>query len=98
MADTKSGRHAAASGSGTSGLTPLVQGPENLECKDFQEYLRTRQTPETLEKLYNYPPICLAVYRELPELARQFIIRILFVDQPVPQAVVTSWGAQRFAK
>jgi len=100
MADTKSGsgRYSAAGGSGTSGLSPLVQGPANLECKDFQEYLRTRQTPESLEKLYNYPPICLAVFRELPEIARQFIIRILFVDQPVPQAVVTSWGAQRCAK
>jgi len=100
MADTKSGsgRHSAAGGSGNAVLSPLGQGPANLECKDFQEYLRTRQTPESLEKLYNYPPICLAVFRELPEIARQFIIRILFVDQPVPQAVVTSWGAQRCAK
>lgn len=94
MADTKSGRFASSS----AAISPLVQSPENLECKNFQEYLRTRQTPETLEKLYNYPPICLAVYRELPEIARQFVIRILFVDQPVPQAVVTSWGAQRVAK
>ncbi|KAH8256281.1 hypothetical protein KR026_012460 [Drosophila bipectinata] len=98
MADTRTGRHAAAAGSSSSGISPLTQSPANLECKDFQEYLRTRHTPETLEKLYNYPPICLAVYRELPEIARQFIIRILFVDQPVPQAVVTSWGAQRCAK
>ncbi|EDW41597.1 general transcription factor IIH subunit 4 [Drosophila sechellia] len=100
MADTKSGsgRNSAAGGSGNTVLSPLGQGPANLECKDFQEYLRTRQTPESLEKLYNYPPICLAVFRELPEIARQFIIRILFVDQPVPQAVVTSWGAQRCAK
>ncbi|KAL7733015.1 hypothetical protein ACLKA6_002819 [Drosophila palustris] len=94
MADTKSGRYASSS----AAISPLVQSPENLECKNFQEYLRTRQTPESLEKLYNYPPICLAVYRELPEIARQFVIRILFVDQPVPQAVVSSWGAQRVAK
>lgn len=95
MADTKSGRYASSS---SSAISPLAQSPENLECKNFQEYLRTRQTPESLEKLYNYPPICLAVYRELPEIARQFVIRILFVDQAVPQAVVTSWGAQRVAK
>ncbi|KAH8370338.1 hypothetical protein KR093_003092 [Drosophila rubida] len=94
MADTKSGRYASSS----AAIFPLVQGPENLECKNFQEYLRTRQTPETLEKFYHYPPICLAVFRELPEIARQFVIRILFIDQPVPQAVVSSWGAQRFAK
>ncbi|KAH8396525.1 hypothetical protein KR215_000267 [Drosophila sulfurigaster] len=94
MADTKSGRYASSS----AAISPLVQGPENLECKNFQEYLRTRQTPETLEKFYHYPPICLAVFRELPEIARQFVIRILFIDQPVPQAVVSSWGAQKFAK
>ncbi|KAH8307414.1 hypothetical protein KR044_011705 [Drosophila immigrans] len=94
MADTKSGRYASSS----AAISPLVQSPENLECKNFQEYLRTRQTPETLEKFYHYPPICLAVFRELPEIARQFVIRILFIDQPVPQAVVSSWGAQKFAK
>ncbi|XP_059607829.1 general transcription factor IIH subunit 4 [Phlebotomus argentipes] len=69
----------------------------NLECKDLYEYLQTR-SPEVLEKLYNYATICLAVYRELPEIGRQFVIRILFVEQPVPQAVVSSWGSQLHAK
>ncbi|XP_066152269.1 general transcription factor IIH subunit 4 [Euwallacea fornicatus] len=69
----------------------------NLECKNLYEYLKTlRQT--VLEELYNHPAICLAVYRELPELARQYVIRILFVEQPVPQAVVASWGSQTFSK
>lgn len=36
--------------------------PSNLECKNLYEYLKTR-TPEVLEKLYNHPTICLAVYR-----------------------------------
>lgn len=36
--------------------------------------------------------------RELPELARQYVIRILFVEQPVPQAVVASWDSQAFSK
>lgn len=38
------------------------------------------------------------MFRELPELARQYVIRILFVEQPVPQAVVASWGSQAFSK
>ncbi|XP_055902710.1 general transcription factor IIH subunit 4 [Eupeodes corollae] len=75
----------------------LIPKPENLECKNLQDYLRTR-SHDVLEKLYNYPTICLAVYRELPEIARQFVIRILFVEQPVPQAVVASWGSQHYAK
>ncbi|KAL1493900.1 hypothetical protein ABEB36_009582 [Hypothenemus hampei] len=69
----------------------------NLECKNLYEYLKT-QPQIVLERLYNHPAICLAVYRELPELARQYVIRILFVEQPVPQAVVASWGSQAFSK
>ncbi|CAH1155068.1 unnamed protein product [Phaedon cochleariae] len=69
----------------------------NLECKNLYDYLKSRP-PSVLEKLYNHPTICLAVYRELPELARQYVIRILFVEQPVPQAVVASWGSQAFSK
>ncbi|XP_013137381.1 PREDICTED: RNA polymerase II transcription factor B subunit 2 isoform X1 [Papilio polytes] len=68
-----------------------------LQCKNLHEYLQSR-TPQFLETLYNYPTICLAVYRELPELARHFVIRLLFVEQPVPQAVVASWVSQTHAK
>uniref|UniRef100_A0A336K8B7 General transcription factor IIH subunit 4 n=1 Tax=Culicoides sonorensis TaxID=179676 RepID=A0A336K8B7_CULSO len=74
-----------------------IPKPANIECKNLQEYLKSRP-PEVLEKLYNYPAICLAVYRELPEIARQFVIRILFVEQPVPKAVVSSWASQVYAK
>lgn len=38
------------------------------------------------------------ILRELPEIARQFVIRILFVEQPVPQAVISSWSSQVYAK
>lgn len=70
---------------------------ENLECIGLQEYLKSKPT-NVIESLYNHPSICLAIYRELPEIARQFVIRILFVEQPVPQAVITSWTSQLFAK
>lgn len=40
----------------------------------------------------------LLFFRELPELGRQYVIRILFVEQPVPKAVVASWGSQLYAK
>jgi len=39
-----------------------ITKPKNLECKDLQDYLKSRP-PEVIEKLYNYPAICLAVYR-----------------------------------
>lgn len=38
------------------------------------------------------------LFSELPEIARQFVIRILFVEQPVPQAVIASWTSQVYAK
>lgn len=46
-----------------------------------------------LDKLYNHPATCLAVFRDLPELGRHFVMRLLFVEQPVAQAVVTQWIA-----
>lgn len=70
--------------------------PVDLECIDLQRYLKSKTN--VLESLYSHPSICLAVYRELPEIARQFVIRILFVEQPVPQAVVTSWTSQLHSK
>lgn len=48
--------------------------------------------------LLKFTCLCNNIYRELPELARHFVIRLLFVEQPVPQAVVTSWVSQAFAK
>lgn len=82
---------------GNSSKSLKLPKSTNLDCRDLQEYLKSRPN-EVLDKLYNYPSICLAVYRELPEIARQFVIRILFVEQPVPQAVVASWGSQHYAQ
>ncbi|KAJ8949377.1 hypothetical protein NQ314_008237 [Rhamnusium bicolor] len=87
----------ADNGLGSSSQDSTLIKQNNLECKNLYDYLKTRQ-PNILEKLYNHPTICLAVYRELPELARHYVIRILFVEQPVPQAVVASWGSQAFSK
>lgn len=68
-----------------------------LESKNLHDYLKS-QTP-LLSKLYEYPEICLAVFRDcIPDIAKQFVVRMLFVEQPVPQAVVQSWGSQVYAK
>lgn len=95
----------------------VLYKPADLECRDLLGYLKTKPT-NVIESLYNFPSICLAVYRyvwwalasdsmvswdgvrfrELPEIARQFVIRILFVEQPVPQAVITSWTSQLYSK
>lgn len=68
-----------------------------LECKNLHSYLRSQKNV-TIEKLFEDPSICLGVYRDCPEIAKQFVIRMLCVEQPVPQAVVKSWGSQVYAK
>jgi len=35
---------------------------KNLQCKNLHEYLKTLPT-EILDRLYNHPTTCLAVYR-----------------------------------
>ena len=37
-------------------------------------------------------------FRELPELAKHYIMRLLFVDQPISQAVIGLWAAAKFVK
>ncbi|XP_062905909.1 general transcription factor IIH subunit 4-like [Mobula hypostoma] len=61
-----------------------------LKCKNLHEYMRSL-SPAILDKLYNHPATCLAVFRELPELARNYVMRLLFLDQPLPQAGIASW-------
>lgn len=70
----------------------------HLECKNLHDYLKS-QPASVITKLYEFPAICLAVYRDcIPDIAQQFVIRMLCVEQPVPQAVVSSWGSQDYAK
>ncbi|XP_055486651.1 general transcription factor IIH subunit 4 [Leucoraja erinacea] len=63
---------------------------EKLQCKNLHDYMRSL-SPAILDKLYNHPATCLAVFRELPPLARNYVMRLLFLDQPLPQAAVTFW-------
>uniref|UniRef100_A0A4W4F1M8 General transcription factor IIH subunit 4 n=1 Tax=Electrophorus electricus TaxID=8005 RepID=A0A4W4F1M8_ELEEL len=61
-----------------------------LQCKNLHEYLR-ELSPDILDRLYNHPATCLAVYRELPALAKNYVMRMLFLDHPLPQAAVALW-------
>lgn len=82
----------------TSKKPATISNVVNLECKNLHEYLKS-QPAQVITKLYEYPAICLAVYRDcIPDIAKQFVIRMLCVEQPVPQAVVASWGSQVYAK
>ena len=69
----------------------------SLECKNLHDYLQTLQS-EQLDNLYNHPATCLAVFRELPPLAKQIVMRLIFVQQAVPQAVISSWVTAQYQK
>ncbi|XP_069186076.1 general transcription factor IIH subunit 4 isoform X2 [Procambarus clarkii] len=71
----------------------MAFGTQTLTCKNLQEYLRSL-AKDTLDRLYRHPATCLAVYRELPELSRQFVLRLLFVVKPVPQMLLATWIPQ----
>ncbi|XP_020626918.1 general transcription factor IIH subunit 4-like isoform X1 [Orbicella faveolata] len=62
----------------------------HLQCRDLHQYLGSLPSG-ILDRLYNHPAICLAVFRELPELAKQFVMRTLFADQPIPETLVAAW-------
>ncbi|XP_066294463.1 general transcription factor IIH subunit 4-like [Branchiostoma lanceolatum] len=65
-------------------------GMKKLECKDLHGYLKTLGA-SLLDELYGRPATCLAVFRELTDLAKHYVMRLLFLEQAVPQAVVGSW-------
>ena len=71
----------------------MSQAKALLSCSTLISYLKTLDA-ETLSDLYNHPATCLAVFRELPDLAKQFVMRLFYVEQAVPQAVVLSWVNQ----
>ena len=65
---------------------PVVQPPSNmLGCLQVSGKL-------SLQWFVIY------LFRELPGLAKQFIMRLLHVQQAVPQAVVSSWVTHQFAQ
>ncbi|CAI8016680.1 General transcription factor IIH subunit 4 [Geodia barretti] len=62
-----------------------------IVCKDLLSYLEDLPT-SVLISLYGYSSACLAVFRELPELSKMYVMRLLFLDQPLSQTVVDSWS------
>ena len=62
----------------------------SLKCDNLVEYLSRLGKP-IIDKLYSNSATSLAVFRELPELAKHYVMRLLFVEQPIPQQVITSW-------
>lgn len=65
--------------------------PSVLQAKSLTEYLLTLSAAN-LQRLYSYPANCLAIFRDLPYLARLYVLRILFVDQIIPESSINTWS------
>mmetsp|Transcript_5732 Transcript_5732/g.15313 ORF Transcript_5732/g.15313 Transcript_5732/m.15313 type:complete len:485 (-) Transcript_5732:374-1828(-) len=50
-------------------------------------------TTEQRATLYQSPWTCQAVFRSLPSLAKNYVLRMLMIEEPVPQDVVDAWIA-----
>ncbi|CAH1782954.1 unnamed protein product [Owenia fusiformis] len=62
----------------------------HLDCKNLHQYLRTLPT-KLLDQLYTHPATCLAVFQDLDSLAKTFIMRMLFLEQALPKASISTW-------
>lgn len=79
----------------TFGNNAMVE--TSTASKEFDEmnislidYLSKFQ-PAFLHQLYASSAACLVVFRELPSLSQNFVLRLMFIEQPIPQAVISSW-------
>lgn len=50
-----------------------------------------KQECELINELYKHPATCMSVFRELPQLAKHVIIRILFINQPIARQLIDTW-------
>jgi len=68
------------------------QKAAQLKCRNLQQYLCSLPS-SLLDSLYEHPATCMAVFRELPELAKYYVMRTLFVEQPITKTAAASWVA-----
>jgi transcription initiation factor TFIIH subunit 4 len=68
-----------------------------IEYTDLTSYIIS--LPKAIiEKIFDHPTTCLAIFRELPELSKVIVIRLLLLNQEVPQATVNSWINLKYQK
>ena len=76
---------------GNTALADLNSTPEFDEMSiSLIDYLGKFQ-PAFLQQLFSSSAACLVVFRELPSLSQNFILRLMFIEQPIPKEVISSW-------
>ena len=68
-----------------------------IEHKDLTNYI-TSLPKATTEKIFDHPTTCLAIFRDLSELAKLIVIRLLLLNQEVPKETVQSWVNLKYSE
>mmetsp|Transcript_20044 Transcript_20044/g.32891 ORF Transcript_20044/g.32891 Transcript_20044/m.32891 type:complete len:103 (+) Transcript_20044:81-389(+) len=55
------------------------------------DYLATKVPATTLDLLYESPWTCQAVFRSLPHLGKQYVMRLLCINEPVAKQLIDQW-------
>jgi len=63
-----------------------------LKLIALHEFL-VKQDARVIDELYRHPATCMSVFRELPQIAKHIIIRILFINQQIAKPLIESWVA-----
>jgi len=61
-----------------------------LKLVALHEFL-VKQDNHLINELYEHPATCMSVFRELPEIAKHVIMRILFINQPIARQLIDTW-------
>lgn len=64
-------------------------GMFDAEPSNLTTFLQTLPS-QKIVGLYKYQWTCQAVFRSLPTVARQYVLRLLYVDQPIPQSMIST--------
>lgn len=67
-----------------------MAGSDKVKIRNIHEYIQKLPNP-TQDRLYTHPATCLALFRSLSETAQQYIMRLLFIGQPIPLNTLTAW-------
>ena len=66
-------------------------GEQQLRLRDIYSFLASQ--PEiVLKSLFESPLTCLAIFRILPPLARQYVLRMLYLTKAVRRVDVEQWA------
>ena len=68
-----------------------------IEYKDLTSYI-TSLPLTVIEKIFDHPTTCLTIFRELPELAKNFVMRLLLISQEVPKVTIDSWVDPKYQR